>query len=176
MYQQLFALAGDLLRWVEENTPTEVFARMGCRLREAISVEQTLFRILNYPPLAAGRVEDGSIRAAAHEDINLLTVLPASTESGLQIKDLDGAWHPVECEPGNIIINAGDMLQECSGHHYISTTHRVVNPTGGQANKARMSMPLFLHAKPEVYLSEKYPRAKMYLDERIAELGLAGVE
>ena len=69
-----------------------------------------------------------------------------------------------------LVVNIGDMLQEVSGGYYPSTTHRVINPTLA-ANKPRMSLPLFLHPRPDVRLSERYTAAS-YLEERLRELGV----
>jgi isopenicillin N synthase-like dioxygenase len=132
--------------------------------------EQTLLRILHYPPLD-GSEEPDAIRAAAHEDINLLTILPAANEPGLQVKAMDGSWLDVPCDFGNLIVNIGDMLQEASGGYFPSTTHRVINPKGADQTKSRISLPLFLHPNPEVVLSERYT-AKSYLQERLKELGV----
>ncbi len=132
--------------------------------------DKTLLRILHYPPMT-GNEEPGAIRAAAHEDINLLTILPAANEPGLQVKTLEGEWLDVPCDFGNLIINIGDMLQEASGGYFPSTTHRVINPTGERQEKSRISLPLFLHAKPDVVLSERYT-AHSYLMERLQELGV----
>ncbi|TMO80809.1 2OG-Fe(II) oxygenase, partial [Pseudoalteromonas ruthenica] len=82
----------------------------------------TLLRILHYPPMT-GDEEPGAIRAAAHGDINLLTVLPASNEPGLQVQKTDGGWLDVPCDFGSLIINIGDMLQEASGGYFPSTIH-----------------------------------------------------
>ncbi|MEF1281752.1 2OG-Fe(II) oxygenase family protein, partial [Vibrio fortis] len=101
----------------------------------------------------------------------LLTVLPAANEPGLQVKTKDDQWLDVPCDFGNLIINIGDMLQEASGGYFPSTTHRVINPTGERQEKSRISLPLFLHPKPEVVLSEKYT-ANEYLMERLRELGV----
>lgn len=130
----------------------------------------TLFRVLHYPPLEDSDEKD-AVRAAAHEDINLLTLLPAATAPGLEVKDLEGNWHKVECDPGSIIVNVGDMLQEATESLLKSTTHRVVNPDGPGANVSRYSMPLFLHARSDVRLSEKYTAGE-YLAERLKEIGL----
>ncbi|MGB7995352.1 MAG: 2OG-Fe(II) oxygenase family protein, partial [Photobacterium halotolerans] len=129
-----------------------------------------LLRVLHYPPLK-GEEELGAIRAGAHEDINLLTVLPAANEPGLQVKAKTGEWLDVPCEFGNLIINIGDMLQEASGGYFPSTTHRVINPEGADKTKSRISLPLFLHPKPDVVLSERHT-ADSYLMERLKELGL----
>ena len=86
-----------------------------------------LLRIIHYPPLN-GTEQMGAIRGGAHEDINLITLLVAGTEPGLQVKDLDGNWHNVSCDQGSLAINSGDMLHEISGKYFPSTTHRVINP------------------------------------------------
>jgi isopenicillin N synthase-like dioxygenase len=132
--------------------------------------DKNLFRIIHYPPLT-GSEQPGAIRAAAHEDINIITLLPASTAMGLQVKDNAGGWHDVPGNWGDIVINVGDMLQMASQNFYRSTTHRVVNPEGEAAKQPRYSMPLFLHPKPEVVLSETHT-AQSYLDERLREIGL----
>ena len=111
------------------------------------------------------------MRSSAHEDINLLTLLPAGTAPGLQVKDRAGAWHDVACDPSAVIVNSGDMLQMASGGYFRSTTHRVTNPTGAMRATSRYSMPLFLHPRPEVRLSATHT-ADDYLDERLAEIGL----
>lgn len=138
--------------------------------------EQTLLRVLHYPPLVwEGQKlfteEPRAVRAAAHEDINLITLLPSATQSGLQVKTTEGGWYDVPGEKGWIIVNAGDMLQEVTRGYYKSTTHRVVNPEGEEATKSRYSMPLFLHPRPDVRLSQKYTAGE-YLDERLKEIGI----
>ncbi|EGU60684.1 isopenicillin N synthase, partial [Vibrio nigripulchritudo ATCC 27043] len=149
-YQQANAFAQELLGWVEEHAPQDVQEKFSIALSEMINgSEQTLLRVLHYPPMT-GSEEPGAIRAAAHEDINLLTVLPAANEPGLQVLGKDDNWLDVPCDFGNLIINIGDMLQEASGGYFPSTTHRVINPTGEQQTHSRISLPLFLHPKPEV--------------------------
>jgi isopenicillin N synthase-like dioxygenase len=130
----------------------------------------TLLRILHYPPLPE-HFPDGAIRAAAHEDINLITLLPAATATGLEILDNQGNWHEVPCAMGDLVVNVGDMLQLASQGYYRSTTHRVVNPVGALARRSRYSMPLFLHPRPEVVLVDGIT-AKSYLQERLREIGL----
>ena len=131
----------------------------------------TLFRILHYPPLPSD-AEEGAVRAAAHEDINLITILPAATAPGLQVKDADGNWHMVDIDPGTVVVNVGDMLQEATGGRLKSTTHQVVNPTDIlERNSHRYSSPLFIHPRPEVRLSDKYTAGE-YLQERLREIGL----
>ena len=132
--------------------------------------ENHLLRILHYPPLN-GSESSNAIRGAAHEDINLITLLVASTQPGLQVKDTLGNWHNVTCDTGAIAINTGDMLSKASRGYFPSTTHQVINPNNKIKNESRYSMPLFLHPKDDVVLSEKYT-AGQYLQERIKEIGL----
>ncbi|OED37178.1 2OG-Fe(II) oxygenase [Chromatiales bacterium (ex Bugula neritina AB1)] len=162
-------LASELLGWVEAQSPADVKSLYSEPLPSMMhGSEQSLLRVLHYPPLQGDEVPD-AIRASAHEDINLLTVLPAANEPGLQVKQRDGTWLDVPCDFGNLIVNIGDMLQEVSGGYFPSTTHRVINPDGAKQNRSRISLPLFLHPRPEVVLSERYT-AGSYLQERLAEL------
>lgn len=168
-YEQGKALAATLLKWVEEHSPPEIRARYSVPLASMIEgCEQTLLRVLHYPPLT-GEQLPGSIRAAAHTDINLLTILPAATEPGLQVMGQDGQWIDVPCDFGLLIVNIGDMLDEASGHYYPSTQHRVLNPVGEAASKSRVSLPLFLHPRREIRLSERYTVGS-YFEERMKEL------
>lgn len=170
-YAQANTLAQELLGWVERYTPPEIAQHYSEPLSQMIQdSQQTLLRVLRYPPLT-GQEPAGSIRAAAHGDINLLTILPAANEPGLQVQDMNGNWIDVPCDFGMLIINIGDMLQEASRGYYPSTQHRVVNPTGDGAKKSRISLPLFLHPRNEVVLSERYT-AHSYLQERLRELGV----
>jgi isopenicillin N synthase-like dioxygenase len=168
-YTQGAALAATLLNWVEENSPADIRARYSMPLPQMIEgCDQTLLRVLHYPPLQ-GDEEPGAVRAAAHGDINLLTLLPAATEPGLQVLGKDNAWHDVPCDFGLLIVNIGDMLEEASGQYYPSTTHRVLNPTGAAATRSRISLPLFLHPRREVVLSQRYTVGS-YFEERMREL------
>lgn len=162
-------VANTLLGWVDDNTPAQVaegFSRPLDHMMDGST--RTLLRVLRYPPLR-GDEPSGAVRAAAHEDINLLTVLPASNEPGLQVRDINGNWHDVPCDFGSIAVNAGDMLQLASGGYYPSTSHRVLNPTGPSATRSRLSLPLFLHPADDVILAEGRT-ALSFLQERIAEL------
>lgn len=163
------SLAATLLNWVEENSPAEVKARYSMPLPQMLEgSDNTLLRVLHYPPLR-GDEEPGAVRAAAHGDINLLTILPAATEPGLQVLGKDEAWHDVPCDFGLLIVNIGDMLEEASGGYYPSTVHRVLNPVGDARFKPRISLPLFLHPHRDVVLSERYTVGS-YFDERMREL------
>ncbi len=170
-YQESNALASELLAWVEQHTPSNVATLYSQPLSSMVeNSDQTLLRVLHYPPLQ-GDEELGAIRAGAHEDINLLTILPSANEPGLQVKAKDGSWMDVPCDFGTLIVNIGDMLQEASGGYFPSTSHRVINPDGADKTKSRISLPLFLHPKPEVVLSERHT-AGSYLHERLVELGV----
>jgi isopenicillin N synthase-like dioxygenase len=163
------ALAAQLLTWVEDYSPAHVKAGYSMPLPGMIDgCDQTLLRVLHYPPLL-GAEEPGALRAAAHGDINLLTILPAASEPGLQVLGKDQQWHDVPCDFGLLIVNIGDMLQEASGGFYPSTVHRVLNPTGAARTKSRLSLPLFLHPRREVVLSTRYTVGS-YFEERMQEL------
>lgn len=163
-----------LLGWVDRSTPDAIGDQLSQSLQSMmVGSTQSLLRILHYPPLTGGE-EQGAVRAAAHEDINLLTVLPASNESGLQLLDKLGRWHDVPCDFGSIAVNSGDMLNQASKGYYPSTTHRVVNPSGDGALRSRMSMPMFLHPADDVVLDPDGPvgrrTAGEFLQERLREL------
>ena len=162
-------VATTLLRWVQDETPPEISARFSVPLPEMIGEgRHSLLRVLRYPPLRGDEPVD-AVRAAAHEDINLLTVLPAANEPGLQVRDLEGVWHDVPCDLGSLSINCGDMLDAASGGYYPSTTHRVTNPVGPSARESRMAIPLFLQAAPDVVLADGRT-ADSFLQERLREL------
>jgi len=170
-YKLTSSLAEELLDWVEKHSPADIARHYSEPLSNMIvDTPNTLLRILHYPPFE-GKEEPGAIRAAAHEDINLLTILPAANEPGLQVQGTDGKWVDVPADFGHLIINIGDMLQEASGGYFPSTSHRVINPTGSGTSKSRVSLPLFLHPRSEVVLSEKHTQHS-YLLERLKELGV----
>ena len=170
-YRRANEVASTLLGWVESQSPPEVMTSYSEPLSQMVEgSQQTLLRVLHYPPLS-GSEQPGAVRAAAHEDINLLTVLPAANEPGLEVRSGDGAWHEVPCDPGQLVINVGDMLQEASRGYFPSTTHRVTNPRGEARLHSRLSLPLFLHPRPEVVLSSRHT-ADSYLKERLRELGV----
>ena len=169
-YADLQALGSELLTWIQRYTPESVSASFFETLDSMIAgSDQSLLRVLHYPPIE-GEVEPGAVRAAAHEDINLITLLVSGSQPGLEAKDKQGNWFPVEGDQGMITINTGDMLQEASAGYYPSTTHRVVNPQNSE-NVSRYSIPMFIHPRPEVRLSERYT-AGQYLQQRLREIGL----
>ncbi|UYV16791.1 isopenicillin N synthase family dioxygenase [Porphyrobacter sp. ULC335] len=131
----------------------------------ADSVEDgnSVMRLLHYPPLGPGAPE-GAIRAAGHEDINTITLLLGAEEAGLELLTRSGEWHAVDVPKGALVINVGDMLQRQTNGKLRSTTHRVVNPRGEAAQRARYSMPFFLHFRPD-FLIEALPEC---IDESAA--------
>lgn len=164
---KMIALGSTLLSWLDAQTPESVeFSEPLTQMIEGST--SNLLRVLHYPPLAED-VERGEVRAAAHEDINLITLLVTGSEPGLQAQDTDGNWLAVPCNEGYITVNAGDMLMRASRGYYPSTPHRVVNPPM-QENRSRYSLPLFVHPRPEVRLDSI--TAGEYLDERLREIGL----
>jgi isopenicillin N synthase-like dioxygenase len=169
--KQLLAIGIQLFAWIDEYTPKEIKDKFILPISKMMeNTAFSLFRINYYPALKGGE-EPGAFRAAAHEDIDLLTVLTAGTDDGLQAMDRSGHWHTVPAEIGNLVINVGDMLQEASGHYYPSTKHRVLMPAGEATKRSRMSCPLFVQPPYDIRLSEKYT-VREYHHERHVELGL----
>ncbi len=167
---QLVEIATELLHWIDDESPDDIKKYFSMPLKNMIKESQNnLLRVLHYPPLD-GKEDSDAVRAAAHGDINLITVLISGSEPGLQILNKDGNWVDVDSNKGWLVINAGDMLNKCSNNYYPSTIHRVINPKKSK-NISRYSMPLFLHPRDEVVLNDKYT-AKSYLDKRLQELGL----
>ena len=162
-------MADKLLSEINFHSPNDIKNEYSMPLNEMIKNSSTnLLRVIHYPPLN-DNIDPSAIRAGAHEDINLITLLVAGSEPGLQVLSQDGKWVDVSTSSDYIVVNIGDMLQECSGGYFPSTTHRVVNPS--DKNMSRYSMPFFVHARDEVMLSKKYT-AKSYLEERLKEIGL----
>ena len=163
-------MAKNLLSEIHINSPVDIQNKFSIPLDTMIQKSaQNLLRIIHYPPLS-GQESPQSIRAGAHEDINLITLLVAGSQPGLQVLKKDNTWMDVSTSKDYIIINVGDMLQECSDGYYPSTTHRVINPQNN-LDISRYSMPFFVHARDEVMLSDKHT-AKSYLEERLKEIGL----
>ena len=144
----------------------------------------SILRLLHYPPVP----QDGPhIRAAAHEDINVITLLLGAEEAGLEVKEKDGSWLPINPPPGSLVVNIGDMLQRLTNHKLPSTTHRVVNPAPERRGFPRYSTPFFLHFNSDYLIRtlpscvdaahpDRYPQpitADDYLQERLREIKLA---
>lgn len=132
----------------------------------------SIIRVIHYPPLGHD-VQPGAVRAAAHEDINLMTVLPVATEPGLQLMTRDGDWIDVQTPPNVMVCDSGDMMQLLTGGALRSTTHRVVNPSG-DANRSRYSIPFFCHPRGDAVLQDD-PKvlADAFLMERLRANGVA---
>ncbi len=150
---------------------------------ESVRDGNSVLRLLHYPPVQGS---PSGIRAEAHEDINLITMLLGAEEAGLQILEPDGSWLAVSPPPGALAVNVGDMLQRLTNHRLPSTTHRVTNPDVGRASHARFSMPFFLHLRSDFEIKtlpgcvtadapDRYPEpilADEYLQQRLREIGL----
>jgi isopenicillin N synthase-like dioxygenase len=181
LYGALEGVATDML---------EVIARyLGEAPDTLVSIAKdgnSILRALHYPPLHNVPNVAGAVRAAAHEDINLITLLVTSSHAGLEILRRDGEWMSVNAEAGEILMDSGDMLGRITNRIIDATTHRVVNPTEDRSE--RFSMPFFVHPRPEAILRvldscrgpgmpEPEPDITGYafLRERLAEIGLAGM-
>lgn len=123
-------------------------------LRDMAVRGNTVHRFIHYP-VCDGFDEPGVMRAAQHEDINLMTLLPPADESGLEVLTRDGTWLPIHAIPGQIIADTGDMMSRLTNDVIPATTHRVVNPTGEP--KPRYSMPFFVHPNFDVTLEVMKP-------------------
>ncbi len=116
MFDQLHQLAITLLNWVQSELPDDIKDHLSMPLPDMLkNSEHTLMRVIHYPPLD-DKAPEGAIRAAEHEDINLLTILPGSNSSGLQIKNTQGEWIDAPADKKIILINTGDMIGECTNH------------------------------------------------------------
>ena len=143
----------------------------------------SILRPIHYPPIT--HEPKDAVRAAEHEDINLITLLMGASADGLQVLNKSGEWISVTALPDQIVVNVGDMLQRLTNNKLKSTTHRVVNPPREKWGTSRYSIPFFLHPRSEVSLnclpsciSDSNPKnfsditAGEYLEQRIIELGL----
>ncbi|MGB7088072.1 MAG: 2-oxoglutarate and iron-dependent oxygenase domain-containing protein [Phormidesmis sp.] len=178
LFEQLETCAGHLMSACAQylQQPSDFFAA-------DVSQGQTILRVIHYPPIPEDATP-ASQRAAPHEDINLITLLCEATTPGLELRQPNGQWLPIHTEPGQIIVDTGDMLQSLSNGLLKSTTHRVVNPNSSRDR--RFSMPFFVHPRPECDLSPLpscfertggcplYPTqsAAQYLSQRLKEIGL----
>jgi len=178
LYEAMDALGLKILRGVARHLglDDDFFA-------PAVKDGDSVLRLLHYPPVAG---TPPAVRAAAHEDINAITLLLGAEEAGLEILGRDGAWLALSPLPGSLVVNIGDMLQRLTNRVLPSTTHRVVNPAPERAGAARFSTPFFLHFAPDYLIRtlpgcvgpgrpDLYPEpitARAYLEERLRELKL----
>ena len=150
---------------------------------DKVDLGNSVLRLLHYPPVPA---DAEGVRAGAHEDINVITLLLGAEEAGLEVLDRDGQWLPIAPPPGAVVCNIGDMLQRLTNRILPSTTHRVVNPPPERRGVSRYSTPFFLHFEPD-YLIQTLPScvsaenpdhydpitAEDFLQERLREIKLA---
>ncbi|ATH07759.1 oxidoreductase [Halobacteriovorax marinus] len=175
LYNSMDTTSGILLEAIGRglDVPSSFFAEM-------INDGNSILRAIHYPP-TKGEDTKNSIRAAAHEDINLITMLVGATESGLELLDHDGTWLAVDSKPGEIVVDTGDMMSRLTNDVLPATTHRVVNPTNDGSR--RFSMPFFVHPHSKANLSclpscvgegAKYEdiTAGDFLVQRLKEIGL----
>jgi isopenicillin N synthase-like dioxygenase len=146
----------------------------------------SILRTLHYFPITDPDTLPGdAVRAGAHEDINLITLLIGASADGLELLTRGNEWLPVKAHGEDLVVNVGDMLQRLTNNKLKSTTHRVVNPKGELMKFSRFSVPFFLHPKADMDLSclpscidASHPKqydditAGEYLDERLREIGL----
>src|SRR5690606_35444836 len=146
----------------------------------------SILRAIHYFPIEnPDAIAPDAVRAGAHEDINLITLLIGASADGLDVLTKDNEWFPIKAHGEDVVVNVGDMLQRLTNNKLKSTTHRVVNPPRELMKTSRYSVPFFLHPKASMSLasldsciSEEYPKvyedytAGQYLDERLREIGL----
>jgi isopenicillin N synthase-like dioxygenase len=180
LYRELDALGSRVLSALALHIglPQDWFA-------DKTDMGNSILRPIHYPPITTDDVPN--VRAGAHEDINLITLLVGASAEGLEVKSRrDGSWVPFTADADTIVVNIGDMLQRLTNHVYPSTTHRVVNPPGAKARQPRYSTPFFLHPNPDFLIDvlpacitpdnpSRYPEpitAQAYLEERLREIKL----
>lgn len=143
----------------------------------------SILRPIHYPPIQTE--PKGAERAAAHGDINLITLLMGAQGKGLQVQNHKGEWIDAMAEPDELMINVGDMLSRHSNNKLKSTIHRVINPPKELWGTSRYSIPFFMHPISEMKLDvlencidEQHPKqfeditAGEFLEERLRDLGL----
>jgi isopenicillin N synthase-like dioxygenase len=179
LYEALDALGSRILRALalHIDLPETYFA-------DKTNAGNSILRPIHYPPITAPGIPN--VRAGAHEDINLITLLVGASAEGLEVRSHSGEWVPFTADADTIVVNIGDMLQRLTNHVYPSTTHRVVNPKNDNARKPRYSVPFFLHPNPDFVIDvlpscidadhpNRYPQAitaHEYLQERLREIKL----
>jgi isopenicillin N synthase-like dioxygenase len=178
LFEAFDALGGRILRGIARylKLDDEYFA-------DKVNVGNSILRVLHYPPV----INDvPNIRAAAHEDINVITLLLGAEEGGLEVQSRNGCWLPINPPPGCLVVNIGDMLQRLSNHVLPSTSHRVINPVAARTQFSRYSMPFFLHFNADFRIKtlascvtldypDRYPEpiiAEDFLQTRLREINL----
>lgn len=185
-----FRAAAEALYAAFERAGAKILAAIALHLGLAadwfdgpVAQGNSVMRLLHYPPVIEAA---GALRAAPHADINAITLLLGAEEAGLELQTLQGAWLPVQPPPGAMVVNIGDMLARLTNDRLRSTVHRVRNPEGEAARRARYSLPFFLHFRPDFTIRtlpqcvdaahpDRYPQpitANAFLDQRLREIGL----
>lgn len=143
----------------------------------------SILRAIHYPPIT--EEPQGAVRAGAHGDINLITLLMGASSGGLQVQRKDGEWIDAIPEEDELVINVGDMLERLTNNKLRSTIHRVVNPPKEQWDNPRYSIPFFMHPRSDMKLNclpecidAEHPKAYEditageFLHERLVDIGL----
>ncbi len=143
----------------------------------------SILRPIHYPPIF--EEPKGAVRAGAHGDINLITLLMGASAGGLQVLRNDGEWIDAIPQEDELVINVGDMLERHTNNKLRSTIHRVVNPPREQWGTPRYSIPFFMHPRSDMKLNclnecidENNPKAYKditagkFLHQRLVEIGL----
>ena len=178
LFDALDAMGATLLRAIARylSLDDDFFA-------DKVRLGNSVLRLLHYPPIGP---DAPGVRAGAHEDINVITLLLGAEEAGLEVKTADGEWLPITPPAGALVVNIGDMLQRLTNHYLPSTSHRVVNPPPERRGVARYSTPFFLHFEPEYRIEtlpgcvdadhpDRYPQAitaDEFLQQRLREIKL----
>jgi len=153
---------------------------------DKIKYGNSILRAIHYFPIPdPDALPAGAVRAAAHGDINLITLLMGASAEGLEVLRVDGQWIPITALPDQVVVNVGDMLDRLTNHKLKSTIHRVVNPPREKMGTSRYSIPFFMHPRSEMDLTclpscvdQENPKlytdmtAGAFLEERLIELGL----
>ncbi|MBF2754659.1 MAG: isopenicillin N synthase family oxygenase [Gammaproteobacteria bacterium AqS3] len=174
-FDQMLRFSNELLGWLGSFVSANVDDDVPDLVELSEGSPYNLLRVLYYPPIPSG-VEDLDrlpiTRAAEHTDINMLTFITAPTTKGLQVFSEEHGWMDVPVDEDHIIVNVGDALDLATRGFLKSARHRVVIPDGDERFKSRVSMPFFLHARPDAILSGEIT-AQEHLRKRLRELGVA---
>lgn len=154
---------------------------------QQVKLGNSILRPIHYFPVADPQeIPADAVRAAAHGDINLITLLMGASAEGLEILRQDGKWIPVTAPGDRIVVNVGDMLERLTNNRLKSTVHRVVNPAANMWHTPRYSIPFFMHPISTMDLtclpcciSDRHPKqfaditAGEFLEQRLQEIGLS---
>lgn len=154
-----------------------------CYFDPYVEEGNSILRSIHYPPIT--EEPKNAVRAAEHTDINLITLLMGAQGKGLQVQNHEGQWIDAIAEPGELMINVGDMLSRHTNNRLVSTNHRVVNPPKELWGSPRFSIPFFVHPVSDMPLNclescidDKNPQlykditAGEFLEQRLREIGL----